>query len=133
MNTKIGLLKLDHREAEFYEFHLPKENNSKRHHHKDNWKLVKKIEPVLNAKGIANEANYFKTLAKITSYFDVLVMASHGKGHADKGECFQSYLSKHNKSLRDIIIGHVTTHNHRTQNQLLEEADIILQNLEVIP
>lgn len=126
-NSKIGLLKLDHQEAILYqrsdEF---TQNPEKKHKHSDDWKAVGKIKNNAGSKSKNDEHRFFKKIIKEVLDFDFLLVAAHGKGSANEGENLEAYINKHYKNLGKKIIGHIATHNHRTENELLTEADTFL-------
>lgn len=131
MKTKMGFLKMDQKEALLYQFDPNVCNNNGATHNTGNWIITKNIKAYIRGHNSANELHYFKNLIKELEPFGVLIMAAHGKGHANEGEKFEAYIQKHQKNMRNLIVGHVATQNHRTENQLLAEAEIILERLEL--
>lgn len=126
-NSKIGLLKLDHQEAILYqrsdEF---AQNPEKKHKHCDDWKAVGRIKNNTDSKSNNDEHRYFKKIVKVVLDFDFILVAAHGKGSANKGENLKTYIEKHHKNLRHKIGGQIATDNHKTENELLSEADTFL-------
>ncbi|UII78601.1 hypothetical protein [Flagellimonas sp. CMM7] len=126
-DKKIGLLKLDHNDAIIYQrkddFNM---DSSKKHKHTDDWKKLGVIKNYLTSKKKTDDHQFFKKIIKEVAGFDFLLIASHGKGSANEGENLEAYMDKHCKHLSEKIVGHIATHNHRTENELLSEADTFL-------
>ncbi|MEX0316200.1 MAG: hypothetical protein AB3N18_18615 [Allomuricauda sp.] len=124
---KIGLLKLNHKDATIYSRRddLNAYTFSK-HRHTDDWEVTERVKNYAAGKKSTDNHQFYKRIIKEVSDFDFLLIASHGKGSANEGEKLETYIHKHNKHLSERIIGHIATHNHRTENELLSEADTFL-------
>ncbi len=127
---KIGLLKIDSKEAVIYQFISKKQENIA-YHHEGNWLLLKKEKMNSIRHNQIDEHHYFEKVIKGVKAFKVLIMATHGKGHANEGAKFEAHLYKHHKNMRNIFFGYITTDNHKTENQLLAEADAFLEKLDL--
>jgi len=126
-DKKIGLLKLDHNDAIIYQkrdgFNT---GDFKKHKHTNDWETLGKIKNHSVGKKKADTRRFFKKITKEISDFDFMLIAAHGKGNANEGEKLEVYINAHCKHLRKKIIGHIATHNHRTENELLSEASTFL-------